>query len=83
MPSLSILIQDVPAYETSDAATVACVRQALVDMAGEAESYLVGAHELAGVLRAAGRGMWADRFGAMEEPSMVRVMIGELSGNPG
>lgn len=73
MPSVSIHIRSGsgPDFETSDAGTVAAIRAACPNP--DADSWLVPAHDLAGVLSAAGRSMWAAALERMEEPHVVRV----------
>jgi hypothetical protein len=72
MPELRIHLhaEGPPEFSTSDSATVAAVRAAY-----PATSSLVPAHDLAAILRSAGRKHWAAVLAGEEEATLIRVVI--------
>ena len=69
---------DTPAFETTDTPTVEAVREAVAQIVtppGYHASQLVGAHEMAAILRAAGRKHWAAVLGHEEEAHLVTVEL--------
>ncbi len=72
MPTLTISIhaEGPPDFETTDPATVALVRAIYPE-----PSSLVPAHDLASILRTAGRKYWASRLEREEEASMVTARL--------
>lgn len=62
---------DPPSFETTDEATVEEVRKAL----GPEASHLVPAHDLAAIVKTAGRKHWASVLGHEEESHMVTVVF--------
>jgi hypothetical protein len=76
--SIHIHADSGPGFSTSDPATVEAVRKAvakIVTPPGYHASQLVGAHEMAAILKAAGRKHWAAVLGHMEEAHMVTVVF--------
>jgi hypothetical protein len=69
--AISIHADDGAEFATTDSATVAKVRAAL----GPEASHLVPAHDLAKVLRGAGRTMWAATLEREEDAHVVRVVV--------
>jgi len=74
MPKLSISIHasGPPDFETTDEATVEAVAELI---GGRHASQLIGAHEMADILRRVGRKHWASALAGMEEPHMVTVQL--------
>lgn len=78
MPRLSIAIHASGStdFETADEATVEAVREAIADLVGgHHATQLIGAHEMADILRRVGRKHWASALAGMEEPHMVTVQL--------
>jgi len=74
MPKLSITIHasGPPDFETTDEATVEAIAELI---GGRHASHLIGAHEMADILRRVGRKHWASALAGMEEPHMVTVQF--------
>ena len=73
MPTLSIALHadGEPTFQTSDTATVEALRAA----PGPEARHLVPAHDLAPILRAAGRKHWAAVLAHEEEAHVVTVVF--------
>lgn len=74
MPKLSITIHasGPPDFETTDEATVEAIAELI---GGRHASQLIGAHDMADILRRVGRKHWASALAGMEEPHMVMVQF--------